>query len=249
MGNNNTIQIVPSSSYESKRRFILAIIDVQNDFCSGGALAVKGADDIIAPINKLRFMYYDHMETFISLDYHNPKHMSFGETHGKEILKEHDLHLEMEDGSFIDVKQTLWPVHCVENTPGSNLHRDLVFTKKDFIVRKGTKRNVESYSAFGDEFRGKYEKTELSDYLKSKNITDIILTGLATDYCVYNTALDARRQSYEVHLIMSCTRGVGEETTSKALNHMIEAGVKFYTNVDDFYNTYKNEIIYSNHTK
>jgi nicotinamidase/pyrazinamidase len=249
MGNNNTIQIVPSSSYENKRRFILAIIDVQNDFCSGGALAVKGADDIIAPINKLRFMYYDHMETFISLDYHHAKHMSFGETHGKEILKEHDLHLEMEDGSFIDVKQTLWPVHCVENTPGANLHRDLVFTKKDFIVRKGTKRNVESYSAFGDEFRGKYEKTELSDYLKSKNITDIILTGLATDYCVYNTALDARRQSYEVHLIMSCTRGVGEETTSKALNHMIEAGVKFYTNVDDFYNTYKNEIIYSNHTK
>jgi nicotinamidase-related amidase len=83
-------------------------------------------------------------------------------------VKEHDLHLEMEDGTFIDVKQTLWPVHCVENTPGSNLHRDLVFTKKDFIVRKGTKRNVESYSAFGDEFRGKYEKTELSDYLKSK---------------------------------------------------------------------------------
>ena len=248
MGNNNTIQIVPSS-YVNSRKFILAIIDAQNDFCSGGTLAVKGADDIIAPINKLRFMYYDHMETFISLDYHNAKHMSFGETHGKEIHKEHNLHLEMEDGTFTDVKQTLWPVHCVENTKGSELHRDLIVTKKDFIVRKGTKKNVESYSAFGDEFRGKYEKTDLSDYLKSKNITDIILTGLATDYCVYNTALDARRNSYEVHLIMSCTRGVAEDTTLTALNSMSDAGVKFYEHVDDFYNTFKNDIIYSNHTK
>lgn len=249
MGNNNTIQIVPSASYESKKRFVLGIIDVQNDFLSGGSLAVSGADEVIAPINKLRFMYFDHMETFISLDYHPANHMSFDVTHGKEKHKEYSLHLEMEDGSFIDVKQTLWPVHCVENTPGAQLHRDLIATKKDFTVRKGTKKNVESYSAFGDEFRGKYEKTELLSWLQSKKITDIILTGIATDYCVYNTALDARRNNLEVHLILSCTRGVAQDTTAKALKHMAEMGVKFYENVDEFYNLYKNDIIYSNNTR
>ena len=115
------------------------------------------------------------------------------------------------------------------------------------MVRKGTKKNVESYSAFGDEFRGKYEKTDLNDWLKSKNITDIILTGIATDYCVYNTALDARRNRYDVHLILSCTRGVAKDTTEKALKDMTEKGVKMYETVDEFYNTYKTEIIYSNH--
>lgn len=244
MGNKSSV-IVPTISSNNKR-FVLAIIDVQNDFLSGGSLAVPGANEVIAPINKLRFMYFDHMSTFVSLDFHDKNHMSFGETHNKPNFKETDLHLEMEDGTFINVKQTLWPTHCVKGTHGSELYKDLIVTKQDFMVRKGTKKNVESYSAFGDEFGGKYEKTELNEWLKSKTITDIILTGIATDYCVYNTALDARRNSYEVHLILSCTRGVAQESTAKALQHMREVGVKFYENVDEFYNTYKTEIIYSN---
>ena len=244
MGNQNS-RIVPTNS--SNKKFVLAIIDVQNDFLSGGSLAIDDANSVIAPINKLRFMYFDHMNTFISQDYHDKNHMSFGETHNRENFKETDLHLQMEDGSYIDVKQTLWPTHCVKGTRGSELHRDLIVTKQDLIIRKGTKRNVESYSAFGDEFKGKYEKTELNDWLKSKNITDIILTGIATDYCVYNTALDARRNIYDVHLILSCTRGVAKDTTEKALKDMTEKGVKMYETVDEFYNTYKTEIIYSNH--
>jgi nicotinamidase/pyrazinamidase len=244
MGNQVSIKIVPSSTeVESSRRFALGIIDVQNDFCAGGALHVTDADLVVAPINKLRFMYYEILPTFISQDFHPANHMSFNTTHGVATNTKQKLHLKMEDGSFIDVEQDMWPVHCVQNTPGSNLHRDLIVTRIDKIIKKGTKANVESYSAFGDEFGGKYEKTDLDNWLKGKDVTDIILTGVATDYCVYNTALDARRNGYDVHLIMSCTKGVAEETTKKAIADMKEKGVVFYDTVENFYNLHKKEII------
>jgi nicotinamidase/pyrazinamidase len=251
MGNQINVRIVPSaeidttSSTTSKRHFALAIIDVQNDFCAGGALAVKDADLVIGPINKLRFMYYEILPTFISQDYHPANHMSFNTTHKVAVNTKQKLCLQMDDGSFIDVEQDMWPVHCVQNTPGSKIHQDLIVTKTDKIIKKGTKSNVESYSAFGDQFGGKYEKTDLDNWLKSQNVTDIILTGIATDYCVYNTALDARRNGYNVHLIMSCTRGVAEDTTKSAIHDMTAKGVLFYDTVDNFYNLYKEEIIYS----
>jgi nicotinamidase/pyrazinamidase len=250
MGNQINVKIVPSSNeIVSSRRFALAIIDVQNDFCAGGALSVKDADLVVGPINKLRFIYHELMPTFISQDFHPANHMSFNETHNVATNTKQKLHLKMEDGTFIDVEQDMWPVHCVQNTPGSKLHQDLIVTKTDKMIKKGTKANVESYSAFGDEFQGKYEKTDLDNWLKEKGITDIILTGIATDYCVYNTALDARRNGYAVHLIMSCTRGVAEETTKKAIHDMTQKGVLFYDTVDNFYNLYKKEIIYSIETR
>jgi nicotinamidase-related amidase len=132
------------------------------------------------------------------------------------------------------VEQIMWPVHCVANTEGSNIHKDLIMTKYDFIVHKGTKSKVESYSAFGDEMGGKYEKTELNEWLESQNITDIILTGLATDYCVLNTALDAVKSGYTVHLISDCTRGVAADTTAAAIEKMTNHGVHIYGSVENF---------------
>ena len=249
MGNNNSIQIVPLSSFTSEKRFALGIIDVQNDFCEGGSLAVKGANSVLAPINKLIIMYSRNIPLFASQDFHPENHMSFANTHGVKVMETLNLKLEMEDKTFVDVTQTVWPVHCVKGTLGTEFHEDLALLKNIQIFQKGTKKNVESYSAFGDEFGGKYEKTELDNWLKNRKVTDIILTGVATDYCVYNTALDALRNGYKVHLILSCTRGVMEDTTNNAKKDMANKGVIFYKTVDEFYNMYKDDIIYSNHER
>lgn len=247
MGAGQAIQIHPTITIagEVNRRFAIGCIDIQNDFCAGGALAVKDANESIADVNKLIFALHRNVPIFHSQDCHPENHMSFAATHaGKKEYEDVNLHLPMEDGTFIDVEQKLWPTHCVQNTYGSQFHNTLIMTKNDKIIKKGTKENVESYSAFGDEFDGKYEKTELHYWLQARNITDIILVGLATDYCVYNTAKDALRLGYKVHLIMSCTRGVAEDTTKKALHDMAMKGVLFYNNVDNFYREYKEPIIY-----
>lgn len=219
---------------KAKKLFALGIIDVQNDFCEGGSLAVNDAASIIGPINKLRFAYHENIPTFVSLDFHPADHVSFATTHNKPVFSKQKLSLKMENGDVESVEQDMWPPHCVENTRGANTHKDLITTSYDFIVHKGTKSQVESYSAFGDEFKGKYEKTWLERWLKSHNITDIILTGIATDFCVLNTALDAVRLGYNVHLIRSCTRGVSDTTTAAAIGKMLEMGVQIYASVDDF---------------
>lgn len=245
MGNQVSVRIIPDvNELNCDKRFTLGIIDVQNDFING-SLAVDKAIEILGPINKLRFMFFCYLPTFISQDFHPENHMSFAKTHGAELYTKKQLNIKMEDGNHIVVQQDMWPVHCVKESYGAKFHDDLIITNSDKIFQKGTKANVESYSAFGDEFKGKYEKTELENWLKSIEATDIILTGLATDFCVYNTALDAIRLGYKVHLIMSCTRGVKEETTKKAIEDMTKKGVTLYDSVDKFYEIYRDDIIYS----
>ncbi len=226
----------------SKKVFILGIIDVQNDFLKGGSLEVPNANDIIGPINKLRFTYFGEMQTFVTQDCHPHNHMSFAKTHNKSEFEYVELTLRMPNGKMVSgIKQKLWPVHCVKDTDGYELYEDLIVTKKDIRIYKGTYENVESYSAFGDEQKGKYEDTKLHDWLRQKKVTDIVLTGLALDYCVYYTALDALRFGYKVHLIMSCTRGVSTESTEKAIADMKKRGVIMYENVNDFYDYYLTE--------
>lgn len=232
MGSNSS-RVTPSDNAYA-RRFVIGIIDVQNDFCKGGKLAVSEAEEALAAINKLRYLYHE-VRTFISQDWHDDYHMSFAETHKKmPFTGPEKLTLVMEDESVILVQQMMWPRHCVENTIGSRLHNDLITTQNDMIIKKGTKKNVESYSAFGDEFQGKYEKTKLNDWLKALGATDIVLTGIASDYCVYNTALDANRLGYKVHLILSCTRGVAKDTTDAAFKDLKQKGVLFYKTVNEF---------------
>lgn len=227
-----------SSIFPSNKKFILGIIDVQNDFCEGGPLAVKDAVSIIGPINKLRFVYQNEMDVFVSKDYHPQNHMSFGRTNNQPDYSVVKLKLKMKDSKEITVEQTMWPIHCVKNTPGSDFHDDIIITKNDYIIRKGRYDNVESYSAFGDAFGGLYENTKLKDILKSKKITDIVLTGLATDYCVYYTALDAIKYGLDVHLILSCTRGVATSSTTDSIEDMKKKGVFIYKTANDFYEYY-----------
>lgn len=230
--NKTTIRI-PNSN--KNKKFILGIIDPQNDFFEGGTLGVSDSNQILAPINKLRFLCFNLMDTFISQDYHNSDHISFHTTHNKEKLSICDLETKMDDGTILKTKQVLWPEHCIKNTFGCEFHKDLIINTKDKIFRKGTNSNIESYSAFGDEFNNNYENTKLNKWLGNKKITDIILVGLATDYCVYHTALDSIKYGYQVHLILSCIRGVQTDSTNKALDDMLSKGVLVYNDVEDFF--------------
>lgn len=238
MGNTNN-KIRPNIGITKKKKFILGIIDPQNDFFEKGSLAVPDANQILAPINKLRFGVFDLMFAFVTMDYHPPDHVSFASTHDKDPYTKGDIQVMMQDKSYVTVEQTFWPDHCVENTFGAQIHSDLITLNNDKIFYKGRKSGIESYSGFGDQFDNSIENTELNNWLKSQGITDIVLVGLATDYCIYFTALDALRYGYRVHIIMSCTRGVAKDTTNKAIRDMKGKGVEFYSTVEDFTNIFK----------
>lgn len=225
-------------SGQFKPKYILGIIDPQNDFFQSGALAVPNSNEILGPINKLRFMLKDKVDTFISMDSHPYNHISFASTHNAQLFSKVDLRVIMSDNNVVAMEQTMWPTHCVINTPGQQIHSDLITFESDIKIRKGTMEKVESYSAFGDEFANKYENTGLHPILAQRKITDIILVGLATDYCVYYTALDALTYGYNVHLILSCVRGVSKDTTEKALKDLTENKIKIYPEVNDFLKTF-----------
>lgn len=220
--------------------FVLGIIDPQNDFCEGGSLAVSKANEIFGPINKLRYMldslHLLGIPTFISMDTHPEKHISFASTHGADLFEVRDLKSTMANGDIVCSKQCMWPTHCVDGTEGFRLHPDLITNKSDLIINKGKLECVESYSAFGDESdSNQYENTLLNTWLSNQNVTDIILTGLATDYCVYYTGLDAIKYGYRVHIILSCVRGVSADTTNSAIDDLTSKGAHFYQNLSEFF--------------
>lgn len=173
----------------------LIVIDLQNDFCPGGALAVDGGDEIIPITNKLRekipFVVFTQ-------DWHPADHQSFFSTHpGRKT------------GDIIEsdgVPQILWPAHCVQNTDGAKLHKDLIVKNTDPVFRKGTDPNVDSYSAFYDNRRKR--ETGLTQFLRQKNIRSVFLCGLATDYCVKFSTLDAITDGFEAFVISDACRAV-----------------------------------------
>ena len=192
----------------------LLIIDVQNDFCPGGALAVNDGDKIIKIINRISSKFDRVIAT---QDWHPKDHISFAKVHGKKI------------GEIIKInglEQNLWPDHCVKNTRGSELHKNLELTNIDLILKKGTNKDMDSYSAFFEN--DKKTSTGLEYYLKGLGITDVYLTGLATDYCVFYSALDAINCGFKTYLILDATRGVNipENNLAYTLQIMEERGVK-----------------------
>lgn len=238
MGNfisNITLPIDSQSNCEaySQKKFALGIIDPQNDFFEGGSLAINGANSIIEHINMLRFQVFNNMDTFISLDFHPHDHMSFAQTHGVEQFTKKTIECVVEDKKLL-IEQDMWPTHCVANTFGACVHENLIVNYNDKFFCKGTKSMIESYSAFGDEFSNTLENTGLDNWLKTITITDIVLVGLATDYCVFNTGKDAIRYGYRVHIILSCVRGVSEESTTLRINQLKSLGVLFYEDVQTF---------------
>ena len=173
----------------------LLLIDIQNDFLPGGALAVRGGDEIIPVANKLM---EDFEMILATQDWHPPDHGSFAANHhGAESYQEVDL-----DG----LPQTLWPVHCVQNTGGALFAAGLETRRITRVFPKGTDPRIDSYSGFFDN--GHRGDTGLAGWLRGHGATDLTLCGLATDYCVKFTALDAIECGFRVHLHLPACRGV-----------------------------------------
>lgn len=196
----------------------LLIIDVQYDFLPGGALAVKEGNQIIPVINELQKKFDFIVAT---QDWHPANHGSFAANHqGKK------------PGDFIqlgNVEQVLWPVHCVQDSPGAEFHEDLDQTKWKHIIRKGTNPYVDSYSGFFDNDRR--ENTGLSEYLKDHGVEEVVVTGLATDYCVKFTVLDAIKEGFEATVVTDATKAVNlsPQDYETAIKEMVKSGAEAKT--------------------
>ena len=192
----------------------LLVIDVQNDFCEGGALAVAEGGAVVPVINR---MQDDFPLVLATQDWHPPDHSSFAANHpGAEPFST----AEMPYGT-----QVLWPVHCVQGSEGARLHPDLAMERVSLIVRKGWNRAIDSYSAFFENDRE--TPTGLAGYLRDKGVTDLTLAGLATDFCVAYSALDARRLGFGATVASQACRAIDlEGSLDAAMAQMRDSGVR-----------------------
>jgi len=190
----------------------LLIIDVQNDFCPGGSLAVPQGDSVIPVINSLIPKFDAVIQT---QDWHTAGHHSFASSHdGKNPYDT----VELEYGT-----QVLWPDHCVQGTQGAEFHKDLNTTKTEVIIRKGFRKEIDSYSTFFEN--DQKTRTGLTGYLRERGITDLYATGLATDFCVKWSVIDGIKENFNVHVIEDAVRGIDiEGSVSQAWKEMKKAG-------------------------
>lgn len=202
-------------SYQPGEHDVLLVIDMQNDFCAGGALAIPGADALVPQINHLsrRFAH-----VLLTQDWHPPGHHSFASSHpGRSPFEL----LVIANGV-----QTLWPDHCVQNSHGAALHGQLQIPHAELILRKGFRQAIDSYSAFYENDRR--TPTGLAGYLRERGLRRLFLVGVATDFCVYYTALDARREGFEVVLLPDCCQAIDQHGSLEvAMQDMRMAGVDF----------------------
>ncbi len=194
-------------------RSVLIIVDVQNDFCPGGALEVPAGDEVVPVINRLARQFTHRI---LTQDWHPVGHLSFASSHpGKAPFQTVTL-------TYGD--QVLWPDHCVQGTDGADFHPELEVEGAELVLRKGFRRELDSYSAFFENDRSTH--TGLAGYLRDRGFERVYLSGLATDYCVGWSALDARREGFEVYLIEDACRGIDlDGSLEKALTAMDEAGI------------------------
>jgi nicotinamidase/pyrazinamidase len=191
----------------------LIVVDVQNDFCPDGALAVGGGHEVVAPINRLM---RDFATVVLTQDWHPADHIGFADNHPGGTPFET---VEVSYGA-----QVLWPVHCVQGTPGADFHPDLDADRADLIIRKGARRDIDSYSAFFENDRK--TRTGLAGYLRDRQISKLVLVGLATDFCVAYSALDAAGLGFEVSVVLEACRGIDLGGSLAAqLGAMREAGI------------------------
>tara|TARA_Y100000034_G_scaffold137015_1_gene218492 strand:- start:2561 stop:3157 length:597 start_codon:yes stop_codon:yes gene_type:complete len=192
----------------------LIIVDIQNDFCEGGSLAVPEANSIIPYVNSIM----DNYDLVVStLDYHPQNHKSFASNNGKEV------------GELIDLNgldQVMWPDHCVEGTYGVELHKDINSKKINKYFKKGQNPEVDSYSGFFDN--DKKSSTGMGEWLKEKGVTDIEVVGLALDYCVKATAIDAVNLGFKTSLLTKGTKAVNinPEDGDNAIKELKEKGIQ-----------------------
>ncbi|TCW16328.1 nicotinamidase/pyrazinamidase [Raoultella sp. BIGb0138] len=206
----------------------LLLVDLQNDFCAGGALAVPEGDSTIDIANRLIDWCLARDETVVaSQDWHPANHGSFASQHQAEPYTQGEL-----DG----LAQTFWPDHCVQNSEGAALHPLLKQQAIAAVFHKGENPAIDSYSAFFDN--GHRQKTRLDDWLRERGIRELIVVGLATDYCVKFTVLDALDLGYAVNVITDGCRGVNiqPQDSVHAFMEMAAAGATLYT-LDDWLET------------
>ncbi|MGC8548494.1 MAG: bifunctional nicotinamidase/pyrazinamidase [Acidobacteriaceae bacterium] len=191
---------------------VLIVVDVQNDFCPGGALAVPQGDEVIAPILRAAERF-EHV--VLTQDWHPAEHRSFAAAHaGRKPLEV----VEMPYG-----EQVLWPVHCVQGTWGAELHKDLALPQAELILRKGFRPDVDSYSAFFEN--DKATETGLAGYLRERGLKRAFFAGLAYDFCVGFSALDARRLGLEAVVLREACRAIDVEGSARAMElRLSEAG-------------------------
>ena len=192
---------------------VLLVIDVQNDFCPGGALAVPGGDAVVPIINTLMD---DFQHVVLTQDWHPPGHSSFASSHeGAEPFSMTD----MPYGA-----QTLWPDHCVQGTRGAEFHPDLNVERAELIIRKGFRKAIDSYSAFFENDQS--TSTGLTGYLKERGFKRVFCCGLATDFCVRFSAEDAVKQGFETVVIEEACRAIDMDGSLAAAREALhDAGV------------------------
>lgn len=180
----------------------LILVDIQNDFLTDGALAVPHGDKIIPVVNALQ----NYFELVVATqDWHPADHKSFASNH----MNKNSFDVIELNG----LQQTLWPDHCVQGTSGADFPQQLNMSKTEAIFRKGTNPEIDSYSGFYDN--GRLKSTGLSDYLRGKNVTEVYVTGLCGDICVYYTAMDSLQEGFETFIIEDATQPLSEEEFRK----------------------------------
>ena len=192
---------------------VLVVVDVQNGFMPGGSLPVPGGDEVVPVINRLARAF---RHVVVTQDWHTPGHISFASTHaGKKPFEQ----VQLPYGT-----QVLWPDHCIQGTPDADLAKDLRIPHAQIVIRKGYRQHVDSYSAFLEADRK--TMTGLTGYLKERGLKSVYLVGLATDFCVAWSALDAKRAGFNASVIEDATRGIDAGgSLGKAWTDMTGAGV------------------------
>ena len=199
----------------------LIVVDVQNDFCPGGALAVSEGDQVVPVINKIAPLFDVVVAT---RDWHPSDHVSFASAHdGHEV------------GEAIEVngmEQVLWPDHCVQGSKGADFHPDLDTAPINLILHKGTRTELDSYSGFLETDRT--TSTGLEAYLKGLDVSEVTVCGLATDYCVFFTAMDAVDAGFKTRLVTDAARGIDqpEGNIERTTGEMKDAGVTLVTSAE-----------------
>ena len=201
-------------------RSVLIVVDVQNCFLPGGSLAVKGGEEIVPVINRIAGRFAHVVET---QDWHTPGHISFASAHpGKAPF-------EVITAPYGE--QVLWPDHCVQGTPGAGISQDITIPHAELVVRKGYHKDIDSYSAFLEADHA--TPTGLGGYLKERGLTRVFVAGLATDFCVAWTAIDAARAGFETFVIEDAARGIDTHgSLAAAWDAMAKAGVRRITSND-----------------
>ena len=217
---SNSIDLLMSNVPHPHAHCALIVVDVQNGFCLGGHLAVTDGDAIVPLINQLMSAF---STIVLTQDWHPADHISFAANHqGKQPFET----IELDYGT-----QVLWPVHCVQGSHDAAFHQDLNVNAAQVIIRKGFRKGIDSYSAFIEADRS--TMTGLAGYLKERAIDTVYIVGLATDFCVSWTALDARRLGFDCYVIEDACRGIDlNGSMQQAWADMLARGVKRVQSVD-----------------